>query len=70
VSKDINLEELLTNNSGVDAELLKKAAEMDNELGPKNCRYKYNLVPPFAGRMFRHPAAEVGGSDDNVRRRQ
>ncbi|HEV3078751.1 MAG TPA: hypothetical protein VGY66_03190 [Gemmataceae bacterium] len=67
--KPIDLDQLLADNLGVDAEKLKKwLEEMQRLQLPVPSRYRYNLVSPFAGRLYRHPAAEVGGPNDNVRK--
>ncbi len=67
--KPIDLDRLLANNPGVDAEQLKKRLEASQRFrGTGASRYRYNLLPPFARRLRQHPPAAVGGPDDNVRK--
>jgi len=66
--KPINLEQLLASNPGVNAERLKQLLEASQKLRrPVGSRYKYNLIPPFAGRLQRHQSAQVGGAHDDTR---
>jgi hypothetical protein len=58
---------LLANNPNVNAEQLRERLEACKKLRPS--KYNYNLIAPFAGRLHRRCAAEVGGSADNVRQK-
>ena len=64
----INLDKLLADNPGIDAEKLKEWLRATKALSPLRMKYRFNLVPPFSGRHHRSPVAEMGGPNDNVRK--
>ena len=67
--RSIDWNKLLADNPGIDADRLKEWLEASQKLYfPRASRYRYNLIPPFAG-GHRGPAAEIGGSGDNIRKR-
>lgn len=63
----LDLQKLLAENPGVNANQLRERLEASRKLHPlgRN-RYRYNLVSPFANR-FRYRAVEIGGSEDTIR---
>lgn len=65
MTKIIDLDELLANNPNVDAARLRERLLACEKF--QLSRYRYNLVAPFSGRLYRHPPAQAGGVHDNTR---
>lgn len=61
----IDIAELVAKNPGVDAKQLEECQRQSALFGDGQ-RYKYNLLPPFAGRG-RSQMAECNGPGDNIR---